>query len=230
MTKRTRAIFGKINLAETEEYIERNLDSTQNPDDYYKNRKVLPSYTFSDLMGNYISMEIFMCIFITIICTTILIKPLNSALTQYTNVKTLKMQNAELQNRLEMKKAEIDKWNDEEYVISKAREKLHYILPGEQSVIVKQKDLTGYGLTTDEDISKFLNAEISASAFEAEDIDLEELGILTDTLTFNELIEISKVYGADKVITILDNTTKTTNNIDNLIGQPWYLTIIDSFK
>jgi hypothetical protein len=62
--------------------------------------------------------------------------PLRQYLAQRTQIANLKHQNQVTQQQVAALQTELDKWSDPAYVAIQARERLHYVRPGETGYIV----------------------------------------------------------------------------------------------
>jgi cell division protein FtsB len=62
--------------------------------------------------------------------------PIQHYFTQKAQINSLRTQLADNKAMLEKAAAELSNWNDEEYVASQARARLHFVFPGERQYIV----------------------------------------------------------------------------------------------
>jgi cell division protein FtsB len=62
--------------------------------------------------------------------------PLQHYFAQRAQINSLRAQVNDSNNALERAREELAKWNDPEYVASQARERLHFVFPGERQYIV----------------------------------------------------------------------------------------------
>ena len=79
---------------------------------------------------------------IIFIFTLTLAPPIKNYFTQRAQINALKSQVASDSTALEQARAELNKWQDTNYVKSQARERLHFVLPGERQYIVTGSDIT----------------------------------------------------------------------------------------
>lgn len=79
---------------------------------------------------------------IIFIFTLTLAPPIKNYFTQRAQINALKSQVASDSTALEAARAELNKWQDPAYVKSQARERLHFVLPGERQYIVTGTDIT----------------------------------------------------------------------------------------
>ena len=68
--------------------------------------------------------------------------PIKNYFTQRAQINALKSQVASDTTALEAARAELNKWQDPNYIKSQARERLHFVLPGERQYIVTGTDIT----------------------------------------------------------------------------------------
>ena len=68
--------------------------------------------------------------------------PIKNYFTQRAQISALKSQVASDQTALEKALAELSTWQDPNYVKSQARERLHFVMPGERQYIVTGTDIT----------------------------------------------------------------------------------------
>ena len=73
---------------------------------------------------------------IIFIFTLTLAPPIKNYFTQRAQISALKSQVATDRTALEQARAELSTWQDPNYVKSQARERLHFVLPGERQYIV----------------------------------------------------------------------------------------------
>jgi hypothetical protein len=67
--------------------------------------------------------------------------PIKNYFTQRAQINSLKSQVATDQTALEAARAELDLWRDPNYIKSQARERLHFVMPGERQYIVTGTDI-----------------------------------------------------------------------------------------
>jgi len=79
---------------------------------------------------------------IIFIFTLTLAPPIKNYFTQRAQINALKSQVASDTTALEAARAELNKWQDPNYIKSQARERLHFVLPGERQYIVTGSDIT----------------------------------------------------------------------------------------
>jgi len=79
---------------------------------------------------------------IVFIFTLTLAPPIKNYFTQRAQISALKSQVASDQTALEKALAELSTWQDPNYVKSQARERLHFVMPGERQYIVTGTDIT----------------------------------------------------------------------------------------
>jgi cell division protein FtsB len=79
---------------------------------------------------------------IIFIFTLTLAPPIKNYFTQRAQISALKSQVASDQTALEKALAELSTWQDPNYVKSQARERLHFVMPGERQYIVTGTDIT----------------------------------------------------------------------------------------
>ena len=79
---------------------------------------------------------------IIFIFTLTLAPPIKNYFTQRAQINALKSQVAFDNTTLEAARAELNKWQDPNYIKSQARERLHFVLPGERQYIVTGTDIT----------------------------------------------------------------------------------------
>ena len=73
---------------------------------------------------------------IIFVFTLTLAPPIKSYFTQRAQISALKSQVATDRTALETARAELELWKDPSYVKSQARERLHFVMPGERQYIV----------------------------------------------------------------------------------------------
>lgn len=73
--------------------------------------------------------------------TLTLAPPIKNYFTQRAQINSLKSQVATDQTALEAARAELDLWRDPNYIKSQARERLHFVMPGERQYIVTGTDI-----------------------------------------------------------------------------------------
>jgi len=78
---------------------------------------------------------------IVFIFTLTLAPPIKNYFTQRAQISALKSQVASDQTALEKALAELSTWQDPNYVKSQARERLHFVMPGERQYIVTGTDI-----------------------------------------------------------------------------------------
>ena len=79
---------------------------------------------------------------IIFIFTLTLAPPIKNYFTQRAQINALKSQVASDRTALEKARAELSIWQDPNYVKSQARERLHFVMPGERQYIVTGTDVT----------------------------------------------------------------------------------------
>jgi cell division protein FtsB len=79
---------------------------------------------------------------IIFIFTLTLAPPIKNYFTQRAQISALKSQVASDRTALEKARAELSTWQDPNYVKSQARERLHFVMPGERQYIVTGTDIT----------------------------------------------------------------------------------------
>jgi cell division protein FtsB len=79
---------------------------------------------------------------IIFIFTLTLAPPIKNYFTQRAQINALKSQVASDSTALEKARAELNQWQDPNYIKSQARERLHFVLPGERQYIVTGTDIT----------------------------------------------------------------------------------------
>ena len=79
---------------------------------------------------------------IIFIFTLTLAPPIKNYFTQRAQINALKSQVVSDTTALEAARAELNKWQDPNYIKSQARERLHFVLPGERQYIVTGTDIT----------------------------------------------------------------------------------------
>ena len=84
---------------------------------------------------------------IIFVFTLTLAPPIKNYFTQRAQISALKSQVATDRTALEAARAELELWKDPDYVKSQARERLHFVLPGERQYIVTEN---GTASNTDE--------------------------------------------------------------------------------
>jgi hypothetical protein len=68
--------------------------------------------------------------------------PIKNYFTQRAQISALKSQVASDRTALEKARAELSRWQDPNYNKSQARERLHFVMPGERQYIVTGTDIT----------------------------------------------------------------------------------------
>ncbi len=66
--------------------------------------------------------------------------PLREYLSQRGDIRDYRAQVSEQEKRVADLRAQHDRWNDPAYVEAQARERLHYVMPGETSYVVLEAD------------------------------------------------------------------------------------------
>ena len=79
---------------------------------------------------------------IIFIFTLTLAPPIKNYFTQRAQISALKSQVASDRTALEKARAELSRWQDPNYIKSQARERLHFVMPGERQSIVTGTDIT----------------------------------------------------------------------------------------
>ena len=79
---------------------------------------------------------------IIFVFTLTLAPPIKNYFTQRAQISALKSQVASDRTALEKALAELSTWKDPNYVKSQARERLHFVMPGERQYIVTGTDIT----------------------------------------------------------------------------------------
>lgn len=88
--------------------------------------------------GNVRPLALFAIIFAL---TLTLAPPIKNYFTQRAQINSLKAQVATNRTALEKARAELEIWRDPDYVKSQARERLHFVMPGERQYIVTGNDI-----------------------------------------------------------------------------------------
>jgi cell division protein FtsB len=78
---------------------------------------------------------------IIFVFTLTLAPPIKNYFTQRAQINSLKAQVATDQTALEAARAELNLWRDPSYIKSQARERLHFVMPGERQYIVTGTDI-----------------------------------------------------------------------------------------
>ena len=89
--------------------------------------------------GNARPLALFAIIFVL---TLTLAPPIKNYFTQRAQINSLKAQVATNRTALEKARAELEIWRDPNYVKSQARERLHFVMPGERQYIVTGSEIT----------------------------------------------------------------------------------------
>lgn len=79
---------------------------------------------------------------IIFIFTLTLAPPIKNYFTQRAQISALKSQVVSDRTALEQARAELSTWQDPNYVKSQARERLHFVMPGERQYIVTGSEIT----------------------------------------------------------------------------------------
>jgi cell division protein FtsB len=79
---------------------------------------------------------------IIFIFTLTLAPPIKNYFTQRAQISALKSQVVSDRTALEQARAELNTWQDPNYVKSQARERLHFVMPGERQYIVTGSEVT----------------------------------------------------------------------------------------
>lgn len=79
---------------------------------------------------------------IIFIFTLTLAPPIKNYFTQRAQISALKSQVVSDRTALEQARAELSTWQDPNYVKSQARERLHFVMPGERQYIVTGNEVT----------------------------------------------------------------------------------------
>ena len=79
---------------------------------------------------------------IIFIFTLTLAPPIKNYFTQRAQISALKSQVTSDRTALEQARAELNTWQDPDYVKSQARERLHFVMPGERQYIVTGTEIT----------------------------------------------------------------------------------------
>jgi cell division protein FtsB len=79
---------------------------------------------------------------IIFIFTLTLAPPIKNYFTQRAQISALKSQVATDRTALEQARVELSTWQDPNYVKSQARERLHFVMPGERQYIVTGSEIT----------------------------------------------------------------------------------------
>jgi cell division protein FtsB len=79
---------------------------------------------------------------IIFIFTLTLAPPIKNYFTQRAQISALKSQVATDRTALEQARAELSTWQDPNYVKSQARERLHFVMPGERQYIVTGSEIS----------------------------------------------------------------------------------------
>lgn len=78
---------------------------------------------------------------IIFVFTLTLAPPIKNYFTQRAQINALKSQVATDRSALDAARAELDLWRDPNYIKSQARERLHFVMPGERQYIVTGTDI-----------------------------------------------------------------------------------------
>ncbi len=78
---------------------------------------------------------------IVFVFTLTLAPPIKNYFTQRAQINALKSQVATDRSALDAARAELDLWRDPNYIKSQARERLHFVMPGERQYIVTGTDI-----------------------------------------------------------------------------------------
>ena len=78
---------------------------------------------------------------IIFVFTLTLAPPIKNYFTQRAQINSLKSQVATDQTALDAARAELNLWRDPNYIKSQARERLHFVMPGERQYIVTGTDI-----------------------------------------------------------------------------------------
>lgn len=78
----------------------------------------------------------FVLLAIIFVFTLTIAPPIKHYFTQRAQIQALKSQVAADRSELEKARAELQLWKDPDYIKSQARERLHFVLPGERQYIV----------------------------------------------------------------------------------------------
>ena len=73
---------------------------------------------------------------VAFICAITLAPPLQHYFTQRAQINSLRAQVNDSNKELERAREELAKWNDPEYVATQARQRLHFVFPGERQYVV----------------------------------------------------------------------------------------------
>jgi cell division protein FtsB len=79
---------------------------------------------------------------IIFVFTLTLAPPIKNYFTQRAQINALKSQVASDRTALEKARAELSIWQDPNYIKSQARERLHFVMPGERQYIVTGTDIS----------------------------------------------------------------------------------------
>jgi cell division protein FtsB len=79
---------------------------------------------------------------IIFVFTLTLAPPIKNYFTQRAQISALKSQVVSDRTALEKARAELNTWQDPNYIKSQARERLHFVMPGERQYIVTGTDIT----------------------------------------------------------------------------------------
>ena len=79
---------------------------------------------------------------IIFIFTLTLAPPIKNYFTQRAQISALKSQVESDRTALQKARAELSAWQDPDYIKSQARERLHFVMPGERQYIVTGTDIT----------------------------------------------------------------------------------------
>lgn len=77
---------------------------------------------------------------VVVVAVLTLAMPLREFIGQRTTISAVEEQSASRQARVDALRAELDRWENPEYVRAQARSRLHYVLPGEVGYIVLEAD------------------------------------------------------------------------------------------
>lgn len=79
---------------------------------------------------------------IIFVFTLTLAPPIKNYFTQRAQISALKSQVESDRTALQKARAELSAWQDPDYIKSQARERLHFVMPGERQYIVTGTDIT----------------------------------------------------------------------------------------
>ncbi|WP_240541365.1 FtsB family cell division protein [Bifidobacterium santillanense] len=97
--------------------------------------------------GNFGPIAFFVSLFIVAVGTIQLVSTFNTYATDLAHLNSLKREEAALIAQKQELENDISRWNDKNYVAAQARERLGFVFPGEQSVLVQNPQAVTGGTT-----------------------------------------------------------------------------------